>query len=67
MTTDSLMEVKSIAELALGAFYNTFYIYFMITELDNQFLIFLRMAILHRFYCIVLTVIVVPPIMLKYK
>ena len=40
MTNGSLMKVESIAE-----FFNTF-------DIQNQYFVFLRVVILHRFYCI---------------
>ena len=49
MTNGSLM-VKSIAE-CLGAFCNTFDLHkAIIIGLENQFVVFLRVAVLHRFY-----------------
>ena len=38
----------------LGAFCNTFDLHLVLIGLENQFLGFLREAILHRFYCNVL-------------
>ena len=52
MTTGSLMQVKSIAECSLGLFCNTFDLHKVKIDLENHFLVFLRVAILHRFYCI---------------
>ena len=52
------MKVKSIAECSpwnsgpLGAFCNTFELHKAIIGLENQFVVFLRVAFLHRFYCI---------------
>ena len=40
----------------LGAFCNTFDLHKAIIGLGNQFLVFLRVAVLHRFYCIHLLV-----------
>ena len=45
------MKVKCIAE-CLGAFCNTFNLHWAIIGLGNQFSVFLRVAVLHRFYCI---------------
>ena len=49
-TNGSLMKVKSIAE-CFGAFCNTFDLNLAIIGLENQFLVFLRVAILDRLYC----------------
>ena len=38
----------------LGAFSNTFDVYSVIIGLENQFSVFLRVSVLHRFYCTVL-------------
>ena len=46
------MKVESIAECSLGAFCNTFDLHLAITGLENQFLVFLRVAVLDRFWCI---------------
>ena len=46
MTNGSLMKVESIA-----AFCNSFDLHEGIIGLENQFLVFLRGAVLHRFYC----------------
>ena len=46
MTSDSLMQVKSI-----GAFCNSFDLNLAVFGLENQFSVFLRVAVLHRFYC----------------
>ena len=50
------MKVESIAELLqnapIGAFCNTFDLHQEIIGLENQFSDFLRVTILHRFYCI---------------
>ena len=54
MTSGNLMKVKSIAGAvkSIGAFCNTFDLHYLaITGLKNQFLVFLRVAVLHRFYC----------------
>ena len=51
MATGSLMKVGSIAECSLGAFCNTFDLHLAIIGLENQFSVFLRFAVLHRFYC----------------
>ena len=48
MTNGSLMKVESIAE-----FCNTFDLNYAIIGLEKQFLVFLRVAVLDRFYCIV--------------
>ena len=34
----------------LGAFCNTFDLHLVIIGLENQFVVFLRVAVLHRFY-----------------
>ena len=36
----------------LGAFCNTFDLHYVIICLENQFVVFLGVAVLHRFYCI---------------
>ena len=36
----------------LGAFCNTFDLHLAIIGLENQFAVFLRVAVLHRFYCV---------------
>ena len=49
------MKVKSIAECSkapLGAFCNTFDLHQAIIGLERQFLVFLRVAVVDRFYCI---------------
>ena len=51
MTNGSLMKVESIAECPFGAFCNTFDLHYAITGLENQFLVFFIVAVLHRFYC----------------
>ena len=51
MTNGSLMKVESIAECSLGAFCNTFDLHQAIIGLENQFVVFLRVALVHRFYC----------------
>ena len=45
------MKVKSIAECSLGAFCNTFDLHLVIIGLEYQYVVFLRVAFLHRFYC----------------
>ena len=45
------MKVESIAECSLGAFCNTFDLHKAIIGLENQFSVFFRVAVLHRFYC----------------
>ena len=45
MTNGSLMKVESIAECC-----NTFDLHYTIIALEKQFLVFLRVAILDRFY-----------------
>ena len=52
MTNGSLTKVKSIAESPLGAFCNNFDLHLAIIGLENQFSVFLRVAVLHRFYCV---------------
>ena len=58
MTNGSLMKVESNAECSkgmqnapLGAFCNTFDMHLAIIGLENQFAVFLRVAVLRRFYC----------------
>ena len=46
------MKVQSIAECSLGAFCNTFDLHLGILGLENQFLVFLRVAVLHRFFSV---------------
>ena len=45
MTNGSLMKVDSIAECSRGAFCNTFVLHLAIIGLQNQFLVFLRVAV----------------------
>ena len=49
MTNSSLMKVESFAECS--PFFNTFDLHKAIIGLENQFSVFLRVAVLHRFYC----------------
>ena len=52
-TNGSLMKVESIAECSpLGAFCNTVDLHSAIAGLENEFLVFLRVVVSHRFYCI---------------
>ena len=52
MTNGSLMKVKSIAKCSkVVAFCNAFDLYQAKICLEKQFLAFLRVAVLHRFYC----------------
>ena len=44
------MKVESIAECC-----NTFDLHSLIIGLENLFVVFLRVAVLHRFYCIMLS------------
>ena len=46
MADGSLMKVESIAEIC-----NTFDLHSAIIGLTNQFLMFLRVAVIDRFYC----------------
>ena len=46
MINGSLMKVESNAE-----FCNTFDLHLAIIGLENQFSVFLRVVVLHRFYC----------------
>ena len=39
-----------------GAFCNTFDLHYLIIGLENQFSVFLRVAVLRRFYCIFLLI-----------
>ena len=50
MTNGSLMKVKKIADTPLGAFCNTFDLHYGIIGLENQFSVFLRVAVLHCTY-----------------
>ena len=52
MTNGSLMKVESIANAPLEAFCNTVDLHKAIIGIDLQFFVFLRDAVLHRFYCI---------------
>ena len=54
MTNGSLMKVKSITECSLGAVCNTFYLNLAIIGLENQFLVFLRVALLLYINCLIL-------------
>ena len=36
----------------IGAFCNTFDLHYAIIGLENQFLVFLRVPVIHKFYCI---------------
>ena len=47
MTNGSLMKVKSIAECSPWSILQ----YFWLVLLENQFSVFLRVAVLHKFYC----------------
>ena len=58
MTNGSLMKVKSIAEFSLlehSAILLTcikpLFLHKAIISLENQFMVFLRVAVLHKFYC----------------
>ena len=53
MTNGSIIKVESIA--AFGAFCNTFDLHYAIIGLENQFVVFKSVAVLHRFYCIFLS------------
>ena len=48
MTNGSLMKVESVAECSAC---NTFDLHLAIIGIENQILVFLRIADLHRFYC----------------
>ena len=50
MTNDSLMKVESIAECS-NASMNTFDLHEAIISHENQILVFLRVVVLDRFYC----------------
>ena len=54
MTNGSLMKVERIAE-----FCNIFDLHLAIIGLENQFSGFLRVAVLHRFYCIIIETAIV--------
>ena len=49
MTNGSLMKVESIAECS--TFCDTFDLHKAIIGHENQFSVFSRVAVLHRFYC----------------
>ena len=49
MTNGSLMKVESIAE-----FCNAFNLHLAIIGHENQFLVFFKVAVLHRFYCAIM-------------
>ena len=52
MTNGSLMKVESIAECSTWSILQYFWPALSDKfSLENQFLAFLRMAVLHRFYC----------------
>ena len=53
MTNCSLLKVETVAECPHGAFCNTFDLHSALIGLENQFVVFLRVAVLHRFYCTV--------------
>ena len=50
MEHGSLMQVKVLQNAPLGAFCNTFDLHLAIIGLENKFLVYLRVAILDRFY-----------------
>ena len=50
MTNVSLMKVESIAECSKGSILQYFDLHLAIISIENQFLVFLRVAVLHRFY-----------------
>ena len=50
-TNGSLMKVKRIAECSLGPFCNTFDLHYSIIGIESQFSVFLRVAVIHWFYC----------------
>ena len=51
---DELLPNEGRKYAQIGAFCNTFDLHYGIIGHENQFLVFLRVAILHRFYCILL-------------
>ena len=51
MATGSLMKVDSIAECSTRIFCNTFDLHKGLIGLEKHFLVFLREAVLDRFYC----------------
>ena len=53
MTNGSIIKVESFA--AFGAFCNTFDLHYAIIGLENQFVVYMRVVVLHRFYCIFLS------------
>ena len=46
------MKVESIAECSKGSILQFFYLHLVKIGIENQFLVFLRVAVLDRFYCI---------------
>ena len=52
MTNDSLMKVESIAECSHWSIMQFFWPALAIIGLENKYWIFLRVAVLHRFYCL---------------
>ena len=52
MTNGSLIKIKILQNAPLEAFCNTFDLHWGIISLEKQFLVFLRLAVLERFYCI---------------
>ena len=52
MTKWKFNEGRKYGRMPLGAFCNIFDLHLAIIRLENQFLIFLRVAVLDRFYCI---------------
>ena len=51
MTNGRLMKVETLQNAPFGAFCNTFDLHYAIIGLPNQFVVFLRVAVPHRFYC----------------
>ena len=51
MVHDSLMKVDSIAECSPWSILQYFWLHKAIIGLENQFLVFLIVAVLDRFYC----------------
>ena len=53
MTNGSLMKIEGLQNAPHGAFCITFDLHIAIICLEDQFFVFLREAVLDRFYCIV--------------
>ena len=62
MTNGSLMMIESIAECSPWSILHTFDLHLAIIGLENQFVFFLRVAVLLRFYCSSLQDAIFPPV-----